>query len=85
MKTYRDLLLKLNSFSEEQLDNDIIILIQDKILEKNSFDIEVNNLSLYKFYDTDLQEYYDFEDDEISEEYNCEKVFDPEIPIIVIK
>lgn len=84
MKTYRDLLLKLNSFSEEQLDNDIIILIQDKILEKNSFDIEVNNLSLYKFYDTDLQEYYDFED-EISEEYNCEKVFDPEIPIIVIK
>lgn len=85
MKTYRDLLLKLNSLSEEQLDNDIIILIQDKILEKNSFDIEVNNLSLYKFYDTDLQEYYDFEDDEISEEYNCEKVFDPEIPIIVIK
>lgn len=85
MKSYRDLLLKLNSLSEEQLDNDIIILIQDKILEKNSFDIEVNNLSLYKFYDTDLQEYYDFEDDEISEEYNCEKVFDPEIPIIVIK
>lgn len=85
MKTYRDLLLKLNLLSEEQLDNDIIILIQDKILEKNSFDIEVNNLSLYKFYDTDSQEYFDFEDDKISEEYNCEKVFDPEIPIIVIK
>jgi hypothetical protein len=85
MKTYRDLLLKLNTLSEEQLDNDIIILNDDKILEKNSFYIEVNNLSLYKFYDTDLQEYFDFEDDEISEEYNCEKVFDPEIPIIVIK
>lgn len=36
MKTYRDLLLKLNSFSEEQLDNDIIILNQDKILEKKA-------------------------------------------------
>lgn len=85
MKTYRDLLLKLNSFSEEQLDNDIIILNDNKILDENSFDIEVNNLSLYKFYDTDLQVYYDFEDEEISDEFVCEKVFESQYPIILIK
>lgn len=82
MKTYRDLLVKLQSLSNEQLDNQFIIL--DNGMIKNNLDLAINEQALFSFKDTDMSSYYDFESDENASEYDCEKIIDKNYPIIQI-
>ena len=81
MKTYRDLLNKINTLSDEQLDSDIV-LIENNIIINNSLELVINNNPLYCFKDTSGEAYVDFEDELESEEYACEKLLDRNYPII---
>ena len=81
MKTYRDLLNRLNTLTDEQLDSEIV-LIENNIIVNNSLELVICDNPLYSFKDTNGESYVDFEDELESEEYACEKLLDKNYPII---
>lgn len=86
MKTYKELLEKLMTLSPEQLDSEIVVLADvfntpmDAILN-----IEVHDQPLYKFKYTKDDTCFEFEDDENTEDYECEKILNSNYPVIELK
>lgn len=74
MNKYIDLLNELKNFTQEQLHCEIKILCEGDLTEK-SLEIVISDDPLYLFTDTNMESYCDFESEENSVEYNCEKLF----------
>jgi hypothetical protein len=81
MKTYRELLNKLQLLAPEQLDTEIVIL-NDGMIQESTIDLIVSEEPLFQFNDTNMEIYYDFETEENAEEYDAEKILDKNYPII---
>lgn len=84
MKTYKDLLDKLNKLNESQLLTDIVILSDGDIVIKE-IQIHVDENPLYEFKDTDNNSYCEFEDSAVASEYISFKIIDANLPILIIK
>jgi hypothetical protein len=83
MKTYKDLLIKLLSLDETQLNSDLFVLCEGRKLDIK-ISIVINEDSLYEFKDTYGNMYLDFEEDKISQDIDCRKVLPENYPIIYI-
>lgn len=83
MNTYFELFEKLKTLSIKQLKSNIVLMMDNQIIDKE-IDIVISNDSLYQFYDTDLNNYCDFETDENAEEYESVKLIDKHYPIILL-
>ena len=80
MKTYRNLLDKLLTLSNEQLDSNIFIINGQDI--SSSVEIIIDKNPVYIFTDFNNVNYNDFADEDEASEYNSTKIVDANYPCI---